>query len=74
MKFFLNLLKQITMAQAQTKQPRIIEYRLIAANSQEDIEFEVNKRINEANWQPYGTPFTMQDTVFQAIVKYDETK
>ncbi len=39
----------------------------------EDLEWLVNEKLSEG-WQVYGTPWSEDHEIYQAIVKYEEQK
>jgi Domain of unknown function (DUF1737) len=50
---------------------RIYDYKIVKAKNPEDLSKEVSKQVGEG-WQPLGAPFGLQESVAQALVKYEE--
>ena len=50
---------------------KIYDYKIVKATNTEDLSKEVSKQVAEG-WQPLGAPFGLQETVAQALVKYEE--
>ena len=50
---------------------KIYDYKIVKAKSTEDLSKEVTKQVRQG-WQPLGAPFGLQESVAQALVKYEE--
>jgi hypothetical protein len=50
---------------------KIYDYKIVKAKSTEDLSKEVTKQVG-LGWQPLGAPFGLQESVAQALVKYEE--
>jgi hypothetical protein len=50
---------------------KIYDYKIVKAKCTEDLSKDVSKQVGEG-WQPLGAPFGLQETVAQALVKYEE--
>jgi hypothetical protein len=50
---------------------KIYDYKIVKAKNPEDLSKEVSKQVGE-DWQPFGAPFGLQESVAQALVKYEE--